>query len=127
MYFGEKHNPVDIHSDDRRTIKRRHLIYYLRVWDLKTEQLLGHIVDINTGGFMLISEKQIEPEQTFELEIRWNTPDKEELRIQFQAISRWSTNDVNPAFFDSGFELIGAVEEVLEPIREMITEYGFQN
>jgi len=127
MYFGDKHNPVDIDSDDRRTIKRRHLIYYLRVWDLKTEQLLGHIVDINTGGFMLISEKQIEPDQTFELEIRWNTPDKEELRIQFQAISRWSTNDVNPAFFDSGFELIGAVEEVLEPIREMITEYGFQN
>jgi len=127
MYFGDKHNPVDIDSDDRRTIKRRHLIYYLRVWDLKTEQLLGHIVDINTGGFMLISEKQIEPDQTFELEIRWNTPDKEELRIQFQAISRWSTNDVNPAFFDSGFELIGAAEEVLEPIREMITEYGFQN
>jgi len=127
MYFGEKHNPSDIDNDDRRTTKRRHLIYYLRVWDLKTEQLLGHIVDINTGGFMLISEKQIEPDQTFELEIRWNTPDKEELRIQFQAISRWSTNDVNPAFFDSGFELIGAVEEVLEPIREMITEYGFQN
>ncbi len=127
MYFGDKRNPVDIDSDDRRTTKRRHLIYYLRVWDLKTEQLMGHIVDINTGGFMLISEKQIEPDQAFELEIRWNTPDKEELRIQFQAISRWSTNDVNPAFFDSGFELIGAVEEVLEPIREMITEYGFQH
>ena len=127
MYFGDKYHTDDIDIHDRRTIKRRHLIYYLRVWDQKTKQLLGHIVDINTGGFMLISEKPIEPDQTFDLEIRQNTPDEEELRIQFQAISRWSSNDVNPAFFDSGFELIGAVEEVLEPIREMITEYGFQS
>ncbi len=127
MYFGDKQQAQDIESTDRRTIKRRHLIYYLRVWDLKTEQLLGHIVDINSGGFMLISEKPIEPDQTFELEIRWNTPDDEELRIQFQAVSRWSSNDINPAFFDSGFELIGAVDEVLEPIGDMIEEYGFQN
>ena len=127
MYFGDKHQPEAIKNDDRRNIKRRHLIYYLRVWDLKTDQLLGHIVDINTGGFMLISEKQVTPDQAFDLEIRWMSPEQEELRIQFQATSRWSSNDVNPAFFDTGFELIGAVEEVLEPIREMITEYGFQN
>ncbi len=127
MYFGDRHQSKAIENDDRRTIKRRHLIYYLRVWDLKTDRLLGHIVDINTGGFMLISEQQIEPDQTFELEIHWNTSDDTEIRIQFQAMSRWGSNDVNPAFFDTGFELIGQAEDVLEPIREMIEEYGFQN
>ncbi len=127
MFFGEKLQPTVGDSDDRRSIKRRHLIYYLRVWDLKTDQLLGHIVDINTGGFMLISEKPIEPDQTFGLELHWNAPDDSEIRIQFQAISRWSSNDINQAFFDTGFELIGQVEDVLKPIREMIEEYGFQN
>lgn len=127
MYFGDKQQTQAITDDDRRSIQRRHLIYYLRIWDLKTDQLLGHIVDINTGGFMLISEKQIEPNQTFDLEIHWNSPEDEEIRIKFQAISRWSDNDVNTAFFDTGFELIEAVEDVLEPIREMIKEYGFQN
>ncbi|MCP3672024.1 MAG: PilZ domain-containing protein [Gammaproteobacteria bacterium] len=127
MFFGNKHQPTTDNNDDRRAIKRRHLIYYLRVWDLKTDQLLGHIVDINTGGFMLISEKPIEPKQTFGLEIHWNTPDETEIRIQFQAISRWSSNDINKAFFDTGFELVDQVEDVLKPIREMIEEYGFQN
>ncbi len=127
MYFGDKHQPKKLDDSDRRTIKRRHLIYYLRVWDLKTDKLLGHIVDINTGGFMLISETQIEPNQNFELEIRWKAPDEQEIQIQFQAVSRWSSNDINPAFFDTGFELMEHVEDVLEPIREMIEEYGFQN
>jgi hypothetical protein len=106
---------------------RRHLIYYLRVWDRKTKQLLGHIVDINTGGFMLISEQEIKPEQTFDLEIRWNTPDDKNLKIEFQAESRWSSNDVNQDFFDTGFKLLGQDEKVLEPISEMIEEYGFQD
>ncbi len=127
MYFGDKHQPKKLDDSDRRTIKRRHLIYYLRVWDLKTDKLLGHVVDINTSGFMLISESQIQPDQRFELEIRWKAPDEQEIQIQFQAVSRWSSNDINPAFFDTGFELMEHVEDVLEPIREMIEEYGFQN
>jgi len=126
MYFGERHNPTKIENDDRRNVMRRHLIYYLRVWDLKTKKLLGHIVDINSGGFMLISEKKIEPEHTFDLEIHWKTPGDDEIKLQFQAESRWSSNDVNPAFFDTGFKLIGQVDDVLEPIRKMIDEYGFQ-
>ena len=127
MYFGDRHQPKATSSDDRRSVMRRHLIYYLRVWDVKNDKLLGHVVDINTGGFMLISEKQVKPGKTLELEIHWNTPDQKEIKVQFQAESRWSTNDVNPAFFDTGFKLIGPVEDALEPIREMIEEYGFQN
>jgi PilZ domain len=127
MYFGDRNQPKATTSDDRRSVMRRHLIYYLRVWDVKADKLLGHVVDINADGFMLISEKQVEPEKTFDLEIRWNTPDEKKINIQFQAESRWSTNDVNPSFFDTGFKLIGPTDDVLEPIREMIEEYGFQN
>ncbi len=127
MYFGERHTPVKLENDDRRTVMRRHLIYYLRVWDLKSDKLLGHIVDINTGGFMLISEKRVEQNKEFDLEIRWNTPDDQEIKIQFQAESRWSSNDVNPAFYDTGFKLVGPSDDVLEPIRQMIEEYGFQD
>ncbi len=127
MYFGDRHNkPAKDAGNDRRTVLRRHLIYYLRVWDLKSNKLLGHIVDINSGGFMLISETEIEPERTYDLEIRWNTPEDEEIKLRFQAESRWSSNDVNPAFFDTGFRLLGPAEDVLEPIRKMIEEYGFQ-
>jgi hypothetical protein len=106
---------------------RRHLIYYLRVWDKNSDKLLGHIVDINTGGFMLISEQQIESEQVFDLEIHWKAPNDEEIKIQFKAESRWSSNDVNSAFYDTGFKLLGPSDDVLEPIKKMIEEYGFQD
>jgi hypothetical protein len=127
MYFGERHTPSKVETDDRRAVMRRHLIYYLRVWDRNTDKLLGHIVDINTGGFMLISEKKVELEQAFDLEIRWNDPDDNEVKIEFKAESRWSSNDVNSAFFDTGFKLLGPTDDVLEPIKKMIEEYGFQD
>lgn len=127
MYFGERHAPAKKANDDRRAILRRHLIYYLRVWDLKTKKPIGHIVDINSGGFMLISEKRIAPGKTFELEIRWNTPDNQAVKIRFQAESRWSSNDINQAFYDTGFRLLDPVDDALEPIRKMIEEYGFQD
>lgn len=127
MYFGERYNSSKAESDDRRAVMRRHLIYYLRVWDRNTNKLLGHIVDINTGGFMLISEKKIELEQALDLEIRWNDPDDNEIKIEFKAESRWSSNDVNSAFFDTGFKLLGPTDDVLEPIKKMIEEYGFQD
>ncbi len=127
MYFGDKTQPKATTSNDRRSVMRRHLIYYLRVWDVKANKLLGHVVDINADGLMLISEKQIEPGKIFDLEIRWNSPEKKKIKIKFQAESRWSTNDVNPSFFDTGFKLIDPVAGALEPIREMIEEYGFQN
>lgn len=127
MYFGERYNTSKTESDDRRAVMRRHLIYYLRVWDKKSNTLLGHIVDINTGGFMLISEKKIELEQKFDLEIHWKSPEDEEIKIDFKAESRWSSNDVNSAFFDTGFRLLGPTDDVLEPIKKMIEEYGFQD
>jgi hypothetical protein len=127
MFFGERHTSSKVEADDRRAVMRRHLIYYLRVWDRNTDQLLGHIVDINTGGFMLISEKKIALEQAFDLEIRWNDPDDNAIKIEFKAESRWSSNDVNSAFFDTGFKLLGPTDDVLEPIKKMIEEYGFQD
>lgn len=126
MFFGDKTPPTDANSNDRRSVMRRHLIYYLRVWDTKANKLLGHVVDINAGGLMLISEKQIEPGKIYDLEIRWNSPDNKKLKIKFQAESRWSSNDVNPSFFDTGFKLIDPVDGALEPIRAMIEDYGFQ-
>jgi len=128
MYFGKKYETapqLDSVADERRAILRRHLIYYLRVWDTATDTLLGHIVDINTDGLMLISERKIDTGKPFDLEIRWQDMDGNPAKIRFAAVSRWSNNDVNSAFFDTGFQLVEPSEEILEPIRKMISQYGF--
>jgi len=112
---------------DRRAIKRRHLIYYLRVWDIKENKVLGHLVDINTDGLMLISEQKIPLQQTYDLEIRWQDPDMGDRHINFRAESRWSSNDVNPSFHDTGFQFLDVNEDALSPIQGLISRYGFQD
>lgn len=118
---------ADPDTSDRRSIKRRHLIYYLRVWDTATEQVIGHVVDITTEGLMLISDREISLNQTFDLELRWNGGEQGERTIAFRAQSRWIDNDVNPAFYDIGFKLLEDSKSVLEPIAELIDNYGFND
>ncbi len=128
MYFGKRYqNAVtdDEEGFDRRTVLRRHLIYYLRVWNTEEDQLLGHLVDINVDGLMLISEKPIPTKKEYKLELRWNSPEGEAQHLRFNAESRWCNNDVNPAFYDTGFLLNNKDEAILEPIKQMIEELGF--
>lgn len=113
--------------DDRRTIRRRHLIFYLRVWEPASNRLLGHVVDITSEGMMLISDQPIPTGEAYALEVR--LPDTEGMLkpLQFRAVCRWSDNDVNPAFYDSGFEFTEKTPEALDTIRQLIEAYGFQD
>jgi len=49
------------------------------------------------------------------------------LRIIRDPAGLWSTNDINAAVYDTGFELMGDVGDVLDPIRDTIDGYSFQD
>jgi c-di-GMP-binding flagellar brake protein YcgR len=113
--------------EDRRTVKRRHLIYYLRVWQLENNLPLGQVVDINSRGMMLIGEKAIPTGE--ELNLKIHLPDSEEdvKYLSFKAICRWSDRDINTAFYDSGFEFIETSDEKIETLQNVIDSYGFSD
>jgi hypothetical protein len=113
--------------DDRRTIPRRHLIFYLRVWETDAERPLGHVVDISAEGMMLISEKPIQIGQEYSLEVRLPDTEGALQPMRFRAICRWSDNDINPAFYDSGVEFLEKRPEDIETIRTLIETYGFHD
>ena len=138
----EHMTPAVKDGSERRTMKRRHLIYYLRVWDADSGELLGHVVDITTEGLMLISERPLPAGQVYRLEIRWRqpadaldeaAPEAEEVSemvehcLRFRAETLWSSPDINPDFFDTGLRLCDPEETVLEPIQALIESYGFQD
>ncbi len=52
---------------ERRKIKRRKLAYYMLVLDAKTQQTLGHLVDITPIGFLLDSQKTMPLEKDFRI------------------------------------------------------------
>ncbi|MES9855185.1 MAG: hypothetical protein ABW166_01085 [Sedimenticola sp.] len=129
MYFGKQlttpASPDEAQEEERLLKQRHNLIYYLKVWDLREERLLGHMINLNTDGLMLVSNQPIDTDREFELEIRRDDPDEQEMNIRFNACSRWAGRDTNPALHNTGFQLIQPSEEVIAEIQELIREYTF--
>jgi hypothetical protein len=112
---------------ERRKLKRVHLIFYLRVFAGDDRTLLGQLVDITKEGLMLISEKPIEPDRDFDLTIDLPQEINGSKVLQFRARSRWSKPDVNPSFYNTGFQLEDVDEEYVKIIRNLISRFRFKD
>lgn len=111
----------------RRKLKRRHLIYYLRVFDIKTNELLGHLVDISPGGVKIMSEGAIPIGDKYQLKM--HLPDEMEnaTDIIFDVECVWSEQDINPEFFAAGFQIQQIDSEHARVIDRLIEEFGFRD
>ena len=110
-----------------RSLKRRHLVYYLEVFDNESDELLGKLVDITTRGIKLVSKSKIPINKMFS--IRMILPEgyfrNQELRFDMKSI--WSSNDVNPDFYDTGFEVANLKRDERKMIRRLIDLVGFND
>jgi len=102
--------------EERRKHKRRHSIFYIKVYDEETGKMAGRLVDITTGGMMLVSEEPIEVGTIS----RFKMPLPEKIRdigeISFKARSVWNGPDINDDFFDTGFQFIEPSFETIDLI-----------
>jgi hypothetical protein len=127
MNFSMTDNERGEKMVERRKLKRRHVIFYSRVFDCVTGILLGHLVDITPEGFMLISEDPIQSGSTYKL--RMDLPDDvmEKAYLNFEAKCLWCQHDVNPSFHNAGFMVLNMSSEDKSLIENMIEEYGFRD
>lgn len=114
-------------NSEKRRYKRRHLIYYLRVFDKNTNMLVGHLVDIASGGVMLISEKPFETDKVFNFRMDLPKEIRGTKTFAFTAKSKWCKTDENPDFVDTGFELLDAKEEDAIIIENLIEDFLFHD
>jgi len=110
---------------EKRKLKRRHLIYYLRVFDQTTGELLGHLVNISPAGIMLIREEPLETEKQFHLGMKLPVDIFGKEELSFRAESVWCKRDVNPAFFDVGFKILDLAWDDATVIKELIDRFSF--
>ncbi len=108
-------------------MKRRHLFYYLEVYDADTGSQVGNLVDITTKGCKLVSRKAISPGQDMTLRIVLPDDYYAEKELVFEARSIWSDNDINPDFYDTGFEVPHLGLEERKVIRRLIERVGFND
>ena len=114
-------------SEDRRKIKRRYLMYYSRVFDAHTQILLGHLVDLTPQGAMLISEKPITTDLNFRLKMELSSEIANKRFLEFESKSLWCRRDIDPSFYNTGFELINIADEDRAIIERIVNAYGFRD
>lgn len=110
-----------------RTLKRRHLIYYLRVFDRGGGEPLGHLVDVTTRGMMLISEVPLPIETEFDLRMDLPPGLFESDNWEVSARSIWSRPDINPAFWDTGLQFIGFTRRDELVVSDLVKHYGLND
>jgi len=112
---------------EKRKLKRRHLIYYLRVFDRNTGDLIGHLVDITPDGILLISEHYVETNQIFQLKMVLPAEILGMEQLHFDAKSIRCQKDTNPDFYNIGFQLQKVARNHFFVIEQLIDDLGFRD
>jgi len=113
--------------DERRKLDRKYLIVYSRVFERNLGKMLGYLGDLSLSGAMIISEQ----EQTVDsiLSLRFDLPDLQLFSIgQLDIAARIAhcEPDINPAFYNIGFEFLDVTSEQKNIIEKMMDAYEFR-
>ncbi len=112
---------------DKRKIKRRYLLYYMRIYNAATRQQIGNLVDITPMGIMIVGDHRIPEGQTIRLRMELTSEVAEKPFLEFSAQSKWCKPDVTPNMYNTGFEILGLAPEDIDIIHRIIEEFGFRD
>ncbi len=112
---------------EERKIKRRHLILYLRVFDSKSDELLGNLGDLTTEGIMVVSDKQIEINKSYNLKMTLPAKIEGQQQINLHAKAVWCNQDVNSDYYDTGFKINDIDPQTVHLISKIISDLGFSD
>jgi hypothetical protein len=109
--------------ETKRHLKRRHLVFYLKVFDTRTRQYIGHLSDITTEGVMVKSDQWLETGIEYHLKIELPTPVRNREIIEFRCRSVWCRKKPKSAYFSTGFQILEISSEDKEVIEYLINTY----
>lgn len=111
---------------EKRKLKRRHPVYYLKVVDLETKQSLGYLIDINVKGIMLAGKAALPIRKPYKVAIHLPSEMNGEKEIYLKVTSIWNEFDPMLEKTRSGFKIEDSTEEELEKIKWLIENFGFK-
>jgi len=110
-----------------RSIKRRHLFFYLQITEAKQNKLLGYVVDITSKGLKIVSEDALVVGSVLDLKMNLPNDIGRKKELLFSAKVIWCGADVNSDFFAVGLEMVDIDKDHIAIIEEMVNEYGFED
>ncbi|MBN1450210.1 MAG: PilZ domain-containing protein [Anaerolineales bacterium] len=111
--------------DERRQRDRKEFSYYMRLIDSETQELVGHLTDISTGGFKMDSQKLIPINKDFRFRMDLTSEVANKPSMVFLARSKWCEVDpLDPFTYNVGFQLISIAPSDLAIFNRMMEKYG---
>lgn len=111
--------------DERRRLERKDFSYYMRLIDSDTQEMVGHLVDISTGGFRMDSQKPIPLNKDFRFRMDLTSEVANKPSMVFAARSKWCEVDpLDPFIYNVGFQLISISPGDIEIFNRMMEKYG---
>ena len=114
------------YNREQRTVPRRHLVFYLRVFDGMSTRVLGHLADISSRGIMLVCETPVQENEDFRLRMRLPREIAGRSEIVLNATCRWCRPDTNPEFHIAGFQVAGLEKEFEELISRLVEDFSVE-
>ena len=111
--------------DERRQKDRKEFSYYMRLVDSETQELVGHLTDISTGGFKMDSQNPIPINKDFRFRMDLTSEVANKPSMIFLARSKWCEVDpLDPFTYNVGFQLISIAPSDLAIFNRMMEKYG---
>jgi hypothetical protein len=108
-------------ANDKRESDRRLLGQLLRVSDLQTDNVVGSLVNLSRGGFMLISKVPVEANQVSWFSLELPEPVEGHRRVSLEARCVWCQQSSFSTDYGAGFEIRQMSED---DRRRLTTLYG---
>lgn len=112
---------------ERRKVKRRYLLYYARIFDAKTRQQLGNLIDITPQGIMVLSPEPFQVGKKYHLQMELSEEVSTKAHMDLIGVARWSHPDIDPRLYNTGLKLVKLSAEDEEIIGQIISTFGFRD
>src|SRR4030067_1377964 len=108
----------------KRNVARKLLAYFSRVFERKSGTLLGYLVDMTTGGMLIVGNYPLKVNSDFELRIDLPEGYDEKERLDIEARAMWCLQDPDPELYRTGMKLVEVSPKEFQMLVRIITDYG---
>jgi hypothetical protein len=110
---------------ERRKLKRQPVSYYMQITDGRTQEIVGHLLDITPRGMMIDSRTPLPAGRSYHLRVETTADVSDTSHIEFIARGVWCKRDaIEPYLYDIGLEITNITPHDAAVIRRIMETYG---
>jgi hypothetical protein len=104
---------------DKRQSARSTVHTVIDIMDLATDSVIGQLVNISEGGFMLRAHVELPVNRLYQLKMAYADAENRIIKMEFGAESLWGQEMADSGLFWYGFQIIDISDETIQRIQEL--------